>query len=77
MEEEGSRPPGLLVVGQACEVLEKTPQKWVVEEGFTGLEVLDSLDEGRKGLDSLREQLVTPGLEESGDPMRRALPVTV
>lgn len=78
VEEEGSRPPGLLVVGKACEVLEQTPQKWVVEEGFTGLEVLDSLDEemgGSKGLDALREQLVTPGLEESGDPMRSARPV--
>ncbi|KAL1586137.1 hypothetical protein WHR41_04818 [Cladosporium halotolerans] len=77
VEEEGSRPPGLLVVGRACEVLEKTPQKWVVEEGFTGLEVLDSLGEGGKGLDALREQLVTPGLEESGDPMRMAQPVVV
>lgn len=78
VEEEGSRPPGLLVVGKACEVLEKTPQKWVVEEGFTGLEVLDSLGEGSgNGLDALREQLVTPGLDESGDPMRNAQPVTV
>jgi uroporphyrin-III C-methyltransferase len=77
VEEEGSRPPGLLVVGLACEVLEKTPQKWVVEEGFTGLEVLDSLGEGGSGLDGLREQLITPGLEESGDPMNMARPVTV
>ncbi|KAM0718311.1 hypothetical protein Q7P37_006643 [Cladosporium fusiforme] len=76
VEEEGSRPPGLLVVGQACEVLEKTPQKWVVEEGFSGLDVLDSLEEGgSKGLDALREQLVTPGLEESGDPMGSVRPV--
>jgi uroporphyrin-III C-methyltransferase len=77
VEEEGSRPPGLLVVGLACEVLEKTPQKWVVEEGFTGMEVLDSLSEGGNGLDGLREQLITPGLEESGDPMNLAKPVTV
>ena len=38
VEEEGSRPPGLLIVGKACEVLRKTPQKWVVEEGFTGFD---------------------------------------
>jgi uroporphyrin-III C-methyltransferase len=44
VEEEGSRPPGLLVLGNACEVLwrgeeEKRRQwKWVIEEGFTGLE---------------------------------------
>ena len=38
VEEEGSRPPGLLIVGKACEVLCKTPQKWVVEEGFTGFD---------------------------------------
>ncbi|KAJ9665831.1 uroporphyrin-III C-methyltransferase [Coniosporium apollinis] len=39
VEEEGSRPPGLLVVGKACEVLFRSGgQKWVVEEGFTGLE---------------------------------------
>ncbi|KAK7731477.1 uroporphyrin-III C-methyltransferase [Botryosphaeria dothidea] len=36
VEEEGSRPPGLLVVGPACEVLWKGGQKWVVEEGFKG-----------------------------------------
>ena len=76
VEEEGSRPPGLLIVGRACEVLCKTPQNWVVEEGFTGMEVLDSLGDG-KGLDGLREQLITPGLDESGDPMSVAMPVTV
>ncbi|KAL1630676.1 uroporphyrin-III C-methyltransferase [Diplodia seriata] len=40
IEEEGSRPPGLLVVGPACEVLWKGGQKWVVEEGFKGFEEL-------------------------------------
>ncbi|KAF3768610.1 hypothetical protein M406DRAFT_81857 [Cryphonectria parasitica EP155] len=43
IEQEGSRPPGLLVVGRACEVL-YTPEKgraWTVEEGFGGLEVED------------------------------------
>ncbi|KAF1983761.1 uroporphyrinogen-III C-methyltransferase [Aulographum hederae CBS 113979] len=39
VEEEGSRPPGLLVVGKACEVLERFDRgggrRWKVEEGFT------------------------------------------
>jgi len=51
-----------------------------VEEGFSGLDVLDALGEGsgKKGLDALRDQLITPGLEESGDPMMRTgQPVTV
>jgi len=40
VEEEGSRPPGLLVVGNACKVLIKHEQRWVVEEGFHGLDNL-------------------------------------
>ncbi|PQE13490.1 putative siroheme synthase protein [Rutstroemia sp. NJR-2017a WRK4] len=43
VEEVGSRPPGLLVLGRACEVLFKGCEggrKWVVEEGFRGLEGL-------------------------------------
>ena len=41
VEVEGSRPPGLLVLGWACEVLGKKKgvvggRKWAVEEGFTG-----------------------------------------
>jgi uroporphyrin-III C-methyltransferase len=38
VEEEGSRPPGLLVIGNACGVLRQFNQKWVVEEGFKGLD---------------------------------------
>ena len=34
VELEGSRPPGLLVVGNACRVLNMFTQKWVVEDGF-------------------------------------------
>ncbi|TKA23939.1 hypothetical protein B0A50_06445 [Salinomyces thailandicus] len=71
VEEEGSRPPGLLVVGAVCEVLEKKPQKWVVEDGFQGLDVLEDLGDGGRGLDALRETLVTPGLEETIDPLSR------
>ena len=42
VEVEGSRPPGLLVVGNACTVLGKFHQKWVVEEGFKALDNLGS-----------------------------------
>lgn len=38
VEVEGSRPPGLLVVGNACGVLAKFHQKWVVEDGFQALD---------------------------------------
>lgn len=38
VEVEGSRPPGLLVVGHSCTVLSKFHQKWVVEDGFKGLD---------------------------------------
>ncbi|KAI9703202.1 MAG: hypothetical protein M1836_007767 [Candelina mexicana] len=41
IEEEGSRPPGLLVVGKSCEVLCKGEQKWNVEEGLKGFENLE------------------------------------
>ncbi|KND89838.1 Uroporphyrinogen-III C-methyltransferase [Tolypocladium ophioglossoides CBS 100239] len=40
IEAEGSRPPGLLVVGRACEVLHarERARAWAVEEGFRGLD---------------------------------------
>ncbi|KAF2488873.1 uroporphyrin-III C-methyltransferas-like protein [Lophium mytilinum] len=41
VEEEGSRPPGLLVVGKACGVLWSGRQRWVVEDGFKGLDVVE------------------------------------
>ena len=42
--EQPKRPPGLLVVGWSCEVLEKNPMglDWVVEEGFAGFDGLDA-----------------------------------
>ncbi len=41
IEEEGSRPPGLLVLGRSCEVLHSSSgQRWVVEDGFRGLDDL-------------------------------------
>jgi uroporphyrin-III C-methyltransferase len=52
VEEEGSRPPGLLVLGSSCEVLHKMGgQRWVVEDGFRGLDDLGV----EKGLDILKE----------------------
>lgn len=41
VEQEGSRPPGLLVVGASCHVLHRSQgQRWLVEEGFRGLDDL-------------------------------------
>lgn len=41
-EAEGSRPPGLLVVGASCHVLHKPvdDRKWIVEDGFRALDEL-------------------------------------
>ena len=52
VEGEGSRPPGLLVMGWSCEVLEKNEIKrdWVVEDGFAGLGGLEDLGIGAMGL---------------------------
>ncbi|CAG8898955.1 unnamed protein product [Penicillium egyptiacum] len=42
-EEAGSRPPGLLVVGASCHVLHNPQgQRWVIEEGFHGLDEVRS-----------------------------------
>ncbi|KAI1423383.1 tetrapyrrole methylase [Xylaria sp. FL1777] len=48
IEQEGSRPPGLLVVGHACEFLNKpeSSSAWNVEEGFGGLDIMDGIDLG-------------------------------
>lgn len=49
IDEEGSRPPGLLVVGAACNALEGPLEKgraWVVEEGFRGLDGLGPMATG-------------------------------
>ena len=57
VEEEGSRPPGLLVVGWSCEVLTdlKGKGRWVVEDGFTGFDGIDpglhDLKQLGKGID--------------------------
>ncbi|KAI1748675.1 uroporphyrin-III C-methyltransferase [Xylaria castorea] len=48
IEQEGSRPPGLLVAGRACEFLNKleSGRAWSVEEGFNGLDIMDGVDLG-------------------------------
>ncbi|KAK5626944.1 hypothetical protein RRF57_002659 [Xylaria bambusicola] len=45
IEQEGSRPPGLLAVGRACEFLNKpeSGSAWKVEEGFSGLDIMDTI----------------------------------
>ncbi|PGH09568.1 uroporphyrin-III C-methyltransferase [Blastomyces parvus] len=41
VQEEGSRPPGLLVVGASCGVLHPlASEQWTVEDGFKGLDEL-------------------------------------
>lgn len=40
VEEEGSRPPGLLIVGNSCAVLHRPTGRWLVEDGFKGLDGL-------------------------------------
>lgn len=58
IEQEGSRPPGLLVVGRACEAL-YTPERgrsWVVEEGFQGLDIEDGVaGAAREGMAALEK----------------------
>ena len=65
VEEEGSRPPGLLVVGAVCDVLQQRPQKWIVEDGFQGLDSLQGLGDGQKTLEDLRERGSVDGVDES------------
>lgn len=66
VEEEGSRPPGLLVLGWSCEVLHKPGgQRWVVEDGFRGLDELGM----ERGLDLLK------GLGESNSDGMTRTPV--
>ena len=58
VEEEGSRPPGLLILGWSCDVLQKRGgQRWVTEEGYRGLDDIgleavsvDELEKVREGL---------------------------
>lgn len=60
IEEVGSRPPGLLVVGSVCAVLRPGAQQWTVEEGFDGFDGLvdEKLEELTADAD-IRESLTT------------------
>lgn len=75
IEEEGSRPPGLLVLGKSCEVLYKTDKgrKWVVEEGFKGFETFENM-----GLEELvlgEQKLDRPEAVVRGDSFGREIKV--
>jgi uroporphyrin-III C-methyltransferase len=75
IEEEGSRPPGLLVLGKACEALHKgeAGRKWVVENGFKGFEDFSSM-----GLEELAvggHELARPEAEARGDCFVKELKV--
>ncbi|KAL8899985.1 MAG: hypothetical protein Q9207_005918 [Kuettlingeria erythrocarpa] len=59
VENEGSRPPGLLVLGKACEVLKgRGGARWVVEEGCDGFEGLDDALGLHSGGGEMREMAV-------------------
>ena len=65
IESEGSRPPGLLVLGKACEVLVKPQEgkEWLVEEGF-------------KGVDGLGDEVGLEGVLEAWETNRKLGAVT-
>ncbi|KAL8998834.1 MAG: hypothetical protein Q9169_002172 [Polycauliona sp. 2 TL-2023] len=66
IEAEGSRPPGLLVLGKACEVLKgRGGARWVVEEGFDGFEGLDGVA-SLVGGGEMRE-MVAERVKENGE----------
>lgn len=61
VEEEGSRPPGLLVVGWSCEVLYRMGgPRWVVEEGCRALDNIVS-DANWNVVAELGQKTTTPG----------------
>lgn len=56
VSEEGSRPPGLLVMGASCGILNKPGgQDWTVEDGFRGLDAVITASDDAKRLDLVRE----------------------
>lgn len=68
VENEGSRPPGLLVLGEACEVLKgRGGARWVVEEGFEGFEGLDDIG-GLQGGGEMREMAADRAREREDRP---------
>jgi uroporphyrin-III C-methyltransferase len=72
VEEEGSRPPGLLVLGWSCEVLHKPGgQRWVVEDGFRGLDEPGM----ERGLDLLKDlgESNSDSMTRTPVPLQRSL----
>ena len=68
VEEEGSRPPGLLVVGWSCEVLSRTGSaRWVVEDGFAGFDALGT-GLGMDGLANMLQTGTKVDILDSGKP---------
>ena len=69
VEQEGSRPPGLIVVGAACEVLHQVPSdsRWVVEEGFKGLDLMTSESEDILALQRVQEQSLLDDVQAKAD----------
>ncbi|OCT45910.1 Uroporphyrinogen-III C-methyltransferase [Cladophialophora carrionii] len=67
VEAEGSRPPGLLVVGHSCEVLHKSRdgKSWSVEEGFRGL---DAVGSSPSEFDVLKELEASPTKDINRQP---------
>lgn len=61
VEDEGSRPPGLLVVGHSCEVLHQLGknERWSVEEGFRGLDAIGSTSSELNLLNDLEQMTGT------------------
>ena len=56
VDAEGSQPPGLLVLGWSCEVLQKpNGLRWATEEGFRGLDDIGLDDLSLDGLESVRQ----------------------
>ncbi|KAF2397515.1 siroheme synthase [Trichodelitschia bisporula] len=56
VEELGSQPPGLLVLGAACAALKSIEGKWVVEEGCRDMAEFERLLEGVGELEEVEER---------------------
>lgn len=74
VEAEGSRPPGLLVVGRACEVLfARDPRRaWVVEQGFAGLSEPDDAEQDAWAVGNLQ----AAAIKEEGGRLKSDMCVT-
>ena len=75
IEDEGSRPPGLLVVGKACEVLHKPAEgrRWVIEEGFRALDDVTSPDTTLDMIKELGHDWKTTAMKDTTIPHVQAV----